>query len=123
MSLLTSVNETSKGVSSFLKKVPNIPGQIYGLQTNSTWVAGPAGSSSLQTSIAVPGLTASNIIQVGTSPTLVGSQNIQDAAACWVIAATAGTNQILVYVSASGGGTNGAPVDNAHYGLAWSVVG
>ena len=124
MSLLTSVNETSKGVSSFLKSVPNIAGPNQGIQTNSTWLTTGV-SGAIGTAILIPGLTPSNIVQVSTQSTASGgavTQSVTDCINCWVITAIAGNGQISVYVANGGGGTNGAPVDNAHYGLAWSVI-
>ena len=123
MSLLPSGVCVTPGNNYFATKdtEPGVPAS--GLATNLLWeiVAGTS-TSTLRSGISVPGLTASNVVQVTVCPQLVGTTNLNDAANCWLIAATAGTNQILVYIAAGGGGTNGAPSDNAHYGLAWSVI-
>ena len=92
-----------------------------GVQTGSTWGTTSV-SGIIATAIPIAGMTPANIAQVTTNPTLVGSTNLSDAQDCWVVAATCGTNQILVYVAGGSGGTNGSPTDNAHYGLAWTII-
>ena len=121
MSLLPSGVCVTQGNNYFAAK--DVVGPSSGVATGLLWntVAGPS-TATLYSAIPVPGLTSANVVQVTVNPTLVGTTNLNDAAGCWLIAATAGTNQILVYIAAGGGGTNGAPSDNAHYGLAWSVI-
>ena len=116
MSLLTSVTETSPGNFFFIQN-PGYP--ISGVRYSNNWTAGV--SSTIQTTIPVLGLKAGTPVQVSTQTSGGSSQDLTDAINCWVVTAKALDNNINVWVAAGGGGTGGAPVNNANYGLSWSV--
>jgi len=116
MSLLTSVTERAPG-DFFFEQKPVYP--ITGVRYSNNWTAGV--SSTIQTTIPAPGLKAGTPVQVSTQTSGGSSQDLTDATNCWVISAKALDDAINVWVAAGGGGTGGAPVNNANYGLSWSV--
>lgn len=122
MSLLPTGVVVSPGNPYFAPKVTDDGTPSSGLATNITWSIPPGVSNALLGKIVVPGMTATDVVQCTLQPELVGNQNIADCINCWLIASTAGTDQILVYIANGGGGTNGQPVNNATFGVAWAVV-
>lgn len=124
MSLFPS-NTNASPRDPFYARVPTNPdGPTSGIQVNSTW-ATTSITGAIGTTISIPGLVPSNVVQVtlqSTAPTASATQSITDCINCWCIAAVAGTDQIIVYVANGGGGTSGAPVLNQYFGLAWSII-
>lgn len=90
----------------------------YGLTWNVV-----AGTSFLGAVISVPGLQQGTPLSCTLQPSGTTAALLTDAFNCWLGAAYAGGNQIQVYIYAGGTGTNGAPANNALFGVSWAVVG
>jgi len=115
MSLLPSGVCVTPGNNYFATKDTEPGTPSSGLAYNITWANGP--SNTLVGGIPVPGMTQANVVQCTLQPGLVGATQLTDCENNWLVASAAGTNQILVYIA-----TQTQPVDNAHYGVAWSVI-
>ena len=88
-----------------------------GLASNLTWTPNQFAPSTLKSFISVPGLLPSNAVQCTTQPLLTGQGAMNDLKRCPIIGATAGNNQIEVFI-----GDSNAPTLNSTFGVAWSVV-
>ena len=90
---------------------------------NNSWTQLLTSPPVLSTIILVPGLQPNTPLSCTIQCKTRGQQNITDTANCWLMSAYASTGQIYIYLYGGGGGTNGAPVDNANFGVSWAVVG
>lgn len=118
MSYLASGVIASPGTSYFvLDQAPNVISNNSGLAKNLTWVPNQFAPSTLEGRISVPGLLSTNAVQCTAQPLLIGQPSMNDLYRCPIIGATAGTNQIFVYI-----GDSNAPTLNSTFGVAWNVV-
>ena len=118
MSLLPSGVVVNPGTPYFvIDQAPNVITNNSGLASNLTWTPNQFAPSTLKTLISVPGLNPSNAVQCTTQPLLIGLSSMQDLYRCPIIGATAGNNQIEVFI-----GDSNAPTLNSTFGVAWSVV-
>ena len=92
-------------------------GPSAGLASNLSWAPNQFAPSTLKALISVPGLISTNAVQVTAQPLLIGQTNMNDLKRCPIIGATAGTNQIEVFI-----GDSNAPTLNSSFGCAWSVI-
>ena len=115
MSYLASGVLAGPGNPYFLQDANSGPNA--GLAKNLTWVPNQFAPSTLVGTIPVPGLISTNAVQVTAQPLLIGQTNMNDLYRCPIIGASAGTNQILVFI-----GDSNAPTLNSSFGCAWSVI-
>lgn len=95
----------------------------HGVTSNLTWLTQSGLSGALTASMPAQGVQVNDVVCCTLQPLLRNNQNVTDCINCWLICATPGTNTINVYIANGGGGTNGAPVDNANFAISWSVQG
>jgi hypothetical protein len=107
----------------FAPVVEDVEGLPYGVSYNNGWTPLGGGTSTISTIIQVPGIQLGSPVHCTVQLKARGQQNLTDAVNCWITAAYVTPGQIFVYVYAGGTGTNGAPVDNANYGISWVVSG
>ena len=102
--------------------VENVTGFPYGISYNNGWTP-LTGTNTLSTIISVPGLQLNTPLSCTLQSKGRSTQNIVDCVNCWLVSAYASPNQIFIQINNGGGGTDGAPVDNANFGISWAIAG
>ena len=102
--------------------VENVTGLPYGLSYNNNWTV-VIDKPYLYTTITVPGLVNNTPLSCSIQMAGRTDQDIMDATNCWLITAISFQDTIYIYIYNGGGGTDGAPVDNANFGISWAVAG
>lgn len=100
-----------------IDQAQNVITDNSGLASNLTWTPNQFAPSTLKSFISVPGLISTNAVQCTAQPLLIGFSSMADLYRCPIIGATAGNNQIEVFI-----GDSNAPTLNSTFGVAWSVV-
>jgi len=119
MSLLPTGVVVAPGNNYFVSRDAEIDGPLAGVRFNPPWTPSPGGS--IGTVIQVPGLIANTPVTVSLQASSITATTIADAQACWLITAQAVQDRIYVYCAAGGSGANGSPLNNADFGISWSV--